>query len=73
MKNLLSFAIVAPILVFSNVAFAQDDCDDACQAARKAQDPLAAVTAIMTDNTIGYGPNDEDTTYNYQIQPVHTF
>ena len=45
----------------SNQVLAQDDCDAACQAARNAQDPLAPVTALFSDNTIGYGPNDEDT------------
>ncbi len=56
----------------SNQVLAQDDCDAACQAARNAQDPLAPVTALFSDNTIGYGPNDEDTTYNFQIQGVTT-
>lgn len=54
-------------------AASQDDCDAACQAARKAQDPLAPITALLTDNTIGYGPSSDDTTYNYQLQPVYTF
>ncbi len=53
-------------------ALAQEDCDEACQAARKAQDPLAPINALLTDNTIGYGPNSDNTTHNYQLQPVFT-
>ena len=40
--------------------------------ARKAQDPLADVRAIMTDNTIGFGTADDDTAYGFQIQPVYS-
>lgn len=40
--------------------------------ARKAQDPLADVRAVMTDNTIGFGTSDDDTAYNFQIQPVYS-
>lgn len=50
-----------------------DDCDEVCQAARKAQDPLADVRAVMTDNTIGFGTSPtDDTSYNFQIQPVYS-
>ena len=40
--------------------------------ARKAQDPLGDVKALMTDNTIAFngGPND-DTTYGFVFQPVY--
>ncbi|MDJ0858490.1 MAG: hypothetical protein QNI90_15025 [Dinoroseobacter sp.] len=27
----------------------------------------------MTDNTIGFGPNSDSTTYNLQLQPVYSF
>lgn len=47
-------------------------CDDQCQALRKAQDPLADVRAIMTDNTIAFGTADDDTSYGFQIQPVYS-
>lgn len=72
----LAAAPLAVLLLAVGVAHpvaAQDDCDAVCQAARKAQDPLAPVTALLTDNTIGYGPTDESTTYNFQLQPVYTF
>ncbi|PRY23188.1 hypothetical protein CLV78_105242 [Aliiruegeria haliotis] len=65
-------ATAALAVLFGTSALAQDDCDAACQAARNAQDPLAPVTALFTDNTIGYGPEDEDKTYNFQLQGATT-
>ena len=53
-------------------AWADDNCDAACQAARKAQDPLAPVSAIFTDNTFTYDSNGGNGTANYQIQPVYS-
>lgn len=50
-----------------------EGCDAQCQAARKAQDPLAPITALLTDNAIGFGPTEDNTNYNFQLQPVHTF
>ena len=57
--------------IFASTALAQDSLQDL---ARKAQDPLADITAIMTDNTIGFnqGPGD-DTGYGFQLQPVKSF
>ena len=47
--------------------FAQDE-DAIAAMAKKAQDPLADVKAIMTDNTIAFGGgNDDDTSYGFQI------
>lgn len=69
----LKRVILALSFVFPLSAQAQDaNCDAACQAARKAANPLADVRAIMTDNTLAYktGTNSE-TSYNFQIQPVY--
>ena len=62
---------VALIFTVSN-AQAQDE-DSLAEFARKAQDPLGDVKALMTDNTIGFdgGPN-EDTSYSFQLQPVYS-
>jgi len=52
-------------------AFGQDD-DALAELARKAQDPLGNVRAIMTDNAIAFdGGPDDDTSYAFQIQPVY--
>ena len=52
------------------VAQAEEACDSACLA-RKAQDPLADVRAIMTDNTISFGTADDETSYGFLVQPVY--
>lgn len=56
---------------YPTLAFAQDE-DAAAEMARKAQDPLGDVQAIMTDNTIAFnGGPDDDTTFSFQFQPVY--
>jgi len=47
--------------------------EETAEFARKAQDPLGDVKALMTDNTIAFdgGPN-EDTSYAFQLQPVYS-
>lgn len=46
----------------------------AAELAQKAQDPLADITALMTDNTIGFNQGlGDDTGYNFQLQPVKSF
>jgi hypothetical protein len=46
--------------------------EDLAAFARKAQDPLGDVKALMTDNTIGFnGGTDDSTTYGFQLQPVY--
>ena len=65
--------LLAPIWAGLPVAAVQAQ-DDAALAefARKAQDPLGDVKALMTDNTIAFdgGPN-QDTSYGFQLQPVY--
>ena len=49
---------------------------DAAEMARKLQDPLANIAAVMTDNDVLFktGVGDEDeTSYSFQIQPVPAF
>ncbi len=60
------------ILSYTSIAIADDDCDEVCQAARNAQDPLADVRAIITDNTLTYKETRAETVHNYQIQPVYS-
>ncbi len=60
------------LCLFPAVAMAAAEPDAAAEMARKAQDPLGDVKAIMTDNTIGFGGGPEDdTAYGFQIQPVY--
>ena len=59
-------------ILLSGGVVAQDD-DALAEMARKAQDPLGDVKAIMTDNTIAFnGGSDDETTYGFQIQPVYS-
>jgi len=46
--------------------------DAEAEALRKAQDPLANVKALMTDNTIGYESESRQALYNFQLQPVYS-
>jgi len=59
------------VIIVGNL-FAQDD-ETLAEFARKAQDPLGDIKALMTDNTIAFdgGPN-EDTSYSFQLQPVYS-
>lgn len=46
--------------------------DAAAEMARKLQNPLANMKAIMTDNAIGFDTGtDKGTSYGFQIQPVY--
>ncbi len=56
--------------VWGGAAHAQEACDSACLA-RKAQDPLGNVRAIMIDNTIAFGTADDETSYGFMVQPVY--
>lgn len=71
MSSRLGSAVLALFLT-TNSLYAQDE-DALAEFARKAQDPLADVKALMTDNTIAFdgGPN-EDTSYSFQLQPVYS-
>ena len=45
--------------------------DDAAEMAKKLQDPLANIKALMTDNDINFkSGTDEDPSYGIQLQPV---
>lgn len=49
------------------VAFAQD----AEEMARKLQDPLASIKALMTDNDVLFKTGQDKTSYSFQLQPVY--
>ena len=61
---LLLFLVIVPTTLWA------DGPPSAEELARKAQDPLADVRAIMTDNTIVFGTSDDQTSYGFQIQHV---
>ena len=48
--------------------------DASAEMARKLQDPLANIRALMTDNTIGFITGDtEGVSFNFQLQPMVAF
>lgn len=64
--------ILIAVILLPAVVFGQD----AAEMARKLQDPLANISAVMTDNDILFktGLGDvEETSYSFQIQPVQAF
>lgn len=65
------FALTLIMGCAAGVAAAEEACDATCLA-KKAQDPLADVKAIMTDNAIAFGTADNETSYSFQIQPVYS-
>lgn len=71
LRNL--FAVLAFTAITFSAAGAQDgDCDEECQRLRNAQDPLANVRALMTDNTVSFGTANDKTSYSFQLQPVYS-
>ena len=71
MKNNATFIWFLGGILVASMAQAQAE-DPVLAMARKAQDPLGNVRALMTDNTIATkgGPND-DVTYSFALQPVY--
>lgn len=69
-------ALASVFSFFALPANAQDDgCDASCQAARKAQDPLAPIAGVLTDFTSTFGPGNWSSgsrNDNYQFQPVYS-
>lgn len=51
---------------------ADPGCDAQCQAARKAQDPLASVRALVTDSTVAFDDATDPLSIGTQIQPVYS-
>jgi hypothetical protein len=73
MTKLFKTHIVLLAFTLGAVGNAQAQTEEELAAfARKAQDPLGDVKALMTDNTIGFnGGTDDSTTYGFQLQPVY--
>lgn len=68
----LVIVLLATFAVTIVNAVAQDEAGGgAAEMARKLQDPLASIAAIMTDNDILFGTGDDDTSYTFQLQPVY--
>jgi len=73
MKQFVQIAAVFVFVMLTAVGQANAQDEDAlAEMARKAQDPLGNVKALMTDNTIAFdGGHDDDTSFGFQFQPVY--
>lgn len=66
-------ALLSAFFVLAMAGSAPGQISEAeAEALRKAQDPLANVKALMTDNTIGYESETGQALYNFQLQPVYS-
>ena len=65
------FFLLALAMTFIHTSTAQ--ADDAAEMARKSQDPLAYISAVMTENDFLFKTGDDSTSYGFQIQPVYAF
>ncbi|MCV6584250.1 MAG: hypothetical protein OIF47_01810 [Marinibacterium sp.] len=71
MKRMIRGALIA-LCGWAGMAQADDGCDAQCQIARKVQDPLANIRAVITDNTIGFDDERDPLAYGFQVQPVYS-
>lgn len=65
---------IALVAILHACGAAAADSDALAEMARKAQDPLAAMKGLITDNTIAFdgGPDANETSYGFQLQPVYS-
>lgn len=77
MKPPKSFIAVAAVIVMAVapgwVSAQESDGggDAAAEMAKKLQDPLANIKALMTDNDINFNTGIDETSYGFQLQPVY--
>lgn len=64
---------LSSLIATSTIALTSVHAEDgAAEMAKKLQNPLANIHAIMTDNTIGFNSGNEGgVSYNFQLQPVY--
>lgn len=60
------------LAVTASAVKAESGCDEQCQLARKVQDPLANIKALVTDNTIAFDKERDPLSYGVQLQPVYS-
>ena len=74
-QTLRRFVVFGALLVISEVSGADkvSGADNATEMAKKLQDPLANISAVMTDNDILFKTGDDETSYSFQFQPVQAW
>lgn len=72
MKGKLRILFILIIFTAPASVSLADEGGGAAEMARKLQDPLANIKAVMTDNAIGFNTgDDEGTSYGFQLQPIY--
>ena len=72
--KILSLLLSVALTVPATVSLAEEKGGDAAaEMARKLQDPLANIKALMTDNDVNFntGDDDDEVSYGFQLQPVY--
>ena len=74
-RLVLLITFICLLYVWSSNSLAGEEGGGAAEMARKLQDPLANVSAFMTDNDIQFksGKDGDTTSYSFQLQPVYCF
>jgi hypothetical protein len=69
----VSLFLLVAMLASTTISSAEEKSGGgAAEMARKLQDPLANIKAVMTDNVIGFNTGaSEGTSYGFQIQPIY--
>lgn len=65
-------ALAGLALLWAAPLAADPDCDEQCQLARKAQDPLASIRALITDSTVALDKERDPASIGTQLQPVYS-
>lgn len=71
-KALLLFLLIV-MTVPAAVSRERANGGGAANMARKLQDPLANIAAVMTDNDILFNTGNDNPSYSFQFQPVYAF
>ena len=59
------------VMLASAMPSVADEGSSAAEMARKLQDPLANIKALMTDNDVLFDTGQDETSYSFQLQPVY--
>ena len=71
-RQKIYFLFILLFVGLSNTVRAQEG-NSAAEMAKKLQDPLANITALMTDNELMFKTGNDQTSYSFQLQPVKAF
>jgi hypothetical protein len=68
MKSIFLSLLMSVLCAYQAIA---EDAPSAEEMARKLQDPLANIKALMTDNGVEFRTGNDEVSYSFQLQPVY--